>query len=200
MQLLYLDTKFDQETTSKIVEAGFSRVPVAFSKEYPIVVGILLVKTVLAVEHTSETISELYKQGKINLKLPSYFTHDANLSKVSTRFNEGFCHMGIVCETREIAHSIRDFNDYVHTQLVVEGKEPQVVRFDLKDKKILGLLTLEDVIEKTLRIDIADEGDLDEAVKAFQMRNLEARDMNQSDLVPYMHMRYALENDTVANS
>jgi hypothetical protein len=125
------------------------------------------VKTVLAVEYTNETIGDLYKQGKLNLKVPSYFTHDANLSKISKRFNDGQCHMGIVCETSEIAYSIRDFNDYVHTQLRVEGKEPQVANFDLKNKKILGLLTLEDVIEKTLRVDIADEGDLDEAVKAF---------------------------------
>lgn len=165
--MIYLDSKFDQETTSKIIYAGFSRVPVAFSQAYPVVVGILLVKTVLGVEHTSETIGDLYKQGKINLKVPSYFTQDANLSKISTRFNDGQCHMGIVCETREIAHSIRDFNDYVHTQLRVEGKEPSLLNLDLEDKLILGLLTLEDVIEKTLRVDIADEGDLEEAIIAF---------------------------------
>ena len=61
-------------------------------------------------------------------------------------------------------------------------------------QEIVGVLTLEDVIEKTLRVDIADEGDLADAVKAFLLRNQEAKDMEYKDLVPYMQMKYAMEN------
>mgnify|MGYP002634210851 CR=1 FL=1 len=106
------------------------------------------------------------------------------MSKVSKEFNEGRSHMGIVCETNEVALFIRDFSDYVHTQIRVEGKQPELK--DFSNKKIVGVLTLEDVIEKTLRVDIADEGDLADAVKAFLLRNQEAKDMEYKDLVPYM--------------
>lgn len=130
--MVYLGSKFNQETVKKIVDAGFSRVPVAFSQEHPVVIGVLLVKTVLAQEYTESTIGDLYMKGKINLKVPSYFTQEANLSKVSKEFNEGRSHMGIVCETNEVALFIRDFSDYVHTQIRVEGKQPELKDFSNK--------------------------------------------------------------------
>lgn len=72
--MLYLETKFDLETAQMINDCGFSRIPIAYSKGYPVVVGVLLVKTVLGVDFTDETIGQLYMQGKINLKVPVYFT------------------------------------------------------------------------------------------------------------------------------
>ena len=44
---------------------GFSRVPVALSEENPIIIGILLVKSLIAVETKDLTIAELYFFGKI---------------------------------------------------------------------------------------------------------------------------------------
>lgn len=55
----------------------------------------------------------------------------------------------------------------------------------------MGLITIEDVIEKTLRIDIVDEGDLDEAKKAFGMRNESPDNFNEDDLKSLMQMKYA---------
>jgi len=44
---------------------GFSRIPVAISEENPIIVGILLVKSLIAVETKDLSIAELYFYGKI---------------------------------------------------------------------------------------------------------------------------------------
>lgn len=56
VQMLYLDSKFDQKTALQLQESGFSRVPIAFSREFPAVIAVLLVKTVLGVDHSEETI------------------------------------------------------------------------------------------------------------------------------------------------
>jgi len=71
---IYLDTKFNAETTNMLVKAGFSRVPVAYSESNPIIIGILLVKNILAVEVQEETITNLYNRGEIQLKVPSYLS------------------------------------------------------------------------------------------------------------------------------
>ena len=47
---LYLGTVLDQKVMRVINDRGFSRVPIALSVENPIIVGILLVKSLISVE------------------------------------------------------------------------------------------------------------------------------------------------------
>ena len=63
----YLDTNFNSETIKEILKLGFSRIPVAYSQKHPVIVGILLVKTLLAVEKNGETIAKLYNKRKLKL-------------------------------------------------------------------------------------------------------------------------------------
>lgn len=48
-----------------INDLGFSRIPVALSEENPIIIGILLVKSLISVELSEQTIAELYFSDKI---------------------------------------------------------------------------------------------------------------------------------------
>lgn len=199
---IYLGSKMNEETMRQISDAGFSRVPIAFSQEHPVIVGVLLVKTCLGIEPSDEhTIAELYMQGKLSLKVPPYMPQDAKIQKVSQKFSRGNCHMGIVCAGKVGAHFFRDFCDHVHTQMKnLNNATPSVGEFDFEGKTILGVVTLEDIIERTLRIDINDEGDRDEAIQALQMRTkeeLKANDINFESLAPYMQIKYAQENDQV---
>lgn len=70
--IIYLDTMFNLKTALQILEAGFSRIPVAHSKEKPVIVGTLLVKTVLAVDLQEKTIGELFFSEVIDLKRPLF--------------------------------------------------------------------------------------------------------------------------------
>lgn len=47
---LYLDTVLTESTLRNIFELGFSRIPIAHSKEHPLIIGILLTKSLLLVE------------------------------------------------------------------------------------------------------------------------------------------------------
>jgi metal transporter CNNM len=69
---LFLDTKLTEETMVFIYELGFSRIPVALSKEHPLIIGILLTKSLLLVERNGDTLLELLKQNKISIKAPIY--------------------------------------------------------------------------------------------------------------------------------
>jgi Mg2+/Co2+ transporter CorC len=72
--------------------------------------------------------------------------------------------MGVVCESKQVAVFFRDFSDYIHNVLKVEDTKPKLEQFKFAGKRIVGVLTLEDVIEKMLRVDIVDEGDREEAI------------------------------------
>jgi CBS domain containing-hemolysin-like protein len=70
---LYLDTKFNSETINLILSLGVSRVPIALSQNYPVIIGVLIVKTLLGVEPNEETIEHLFKNKVIKLQIPLYF-------------------------------------------------------------------------------------------------------------------------------
>jgi hypothetical protein len=85
--------------------------------------------------------------------------------------------MAIVCKDREGASQMRNFCDKLHAELSTGKKitPPSADELELlKQVLIIGVLTLEDVIEKILRIDINDEKDREKAVQALQLRTVAA--------------------------
>lgn len=78
--------------------------------------------------------------------------------------------MAIVCNDREGASHMRNFCDKLHGDLSTGKKiaPPSSEEMTLLNKVIIiGVLTLEDVIEKILCIDIHDEKDREKAVLAL---------------------------------
>lgn len=86
VEMLYLDTLFDAGTVEKITQAGFSRIPVAYSKQYPVIVGVILVKKLLSVEIKGEAIASLYNRRELYLHMPLFLTQHANLKKLAVSF------------------------------------------------------------------------------------------------------------------
>jgi len=62
--------------------------------------------------------------------------------------------MGIVCKTFECAKALRDLRDEFIVRNSIDTPESQKI-------KVVGVVTLEDLIERTLQIDINDERDID---------------------------------------
>lgn len=86
---LSLDTKIDNAAIYKILDLGFSRIPVVYSEEHPLIIGVLLVKSLLCAERNGQTIANLYKNGRLMLKAPIYVDTEVQLSKVAKAFEEG---------------------------------------------------------------------------------------------------------------
>lgn len=72
--------------------------------------------------------------------------------------------MGIVCEKAENASSMQRYADMIHTTLIAGMEAPEPPK-QIKDiNGVLGVLTLEDIIEKLLQVDIIDETERDLAL------------------------------------
>lgn len=68
--------------------------------------------------------------------------------------------MGIVCEDNDMARYLRDTTDRILSQI-----QDGTYTFDnLDEMEILGVLTLENVIERIMQMDIKDETDNDRSM------------------------------------
>jgi hypothetical protein len=85
------------------------------------------------------------------------------MNEVCRAFKEGHSHMGMVCDSAESAKILRDFSDKVLSEVIQNEKyEANNDEIDeVRDVNVLGLITLENVIERILQMDIKDEKDLD---------------------------------------
>ena len=98
---LYLGTVLDKSKMRLINDRGYSRVPIALSEENPIIIGVLLVKSLISVELDGQTIAELFLQDKIQLKIPIYLSKNTKLPKVGRIFKQGYSHMAVVCDSED---------------------------------------------------------------------------------------------------
>lgn len=100
-------------------------------------------------------------ENLISVRVPLFFTENSKMSEVCRTFKEGQSHMGIVCESSEAARDNRNLADQLSSCLST-GNTFEVSKETIQklaSKKILGILTMENVIEKILQIDIKDEKD-----------------------------------------
>jgi hypothetical protein len=119
------------------------------------------------------------------MKAPLYVDTEVQLSKVAHAFEEGQCHMGIVCDQRSDAGTLRDFCDDVHTQILNERVLPPPS--EISESSMIGVLTLEDVIERQLRLDIIDEIDRDEAISSLLLKSGDMKTMNYKPLLEHKY-------------
>ncbi|XP_061448686.1 metal transporter CNNM4 [Rhineura floridana] len=126
------DAILDFNTMSKIMESGYTRIPV-FEEERSNIVDILYVKDLAFVDPddctTLKTITKFYNH-------PVHFVfHDTKLDAMLEEFKKGKSHLAIVQKVNN------------------EGEGDPFY-------EVLGLVTLEDVIEEIIKSEILDESDM----------------------------------------
>lgn len=129
---LNVNDRLDHRTLARIVQAGYSRVPVLEGGE---MVTILLIKNLIVLDPNEGTpVRQLLGQGCC--LDPYYVDPEETLDEILNEFQKGRTHMAIV------------------QQICAPSKKgaPKSVRN-------VGLLTLEDVIEALIQEDIEDETD-----------------------------------------
>jgi CBS domain containing-hemolysin-like protein len=136
MFALEVEDKLDFEVMAKIMASGFSRIPVYRGRKSNIV-GLLLVKRLIVLDPGNPR-----RVGDFAHRKPHFIGTDMRLMDALNLFLEGKSHVGIVTALPEEA---RD--------LAAQGQ-------DLPEQMgALGMVTIEDVIERLINRDIVDETD-----------------------------------------
>jgi metal transporter CNNM len=150
------ETKLNRSTIKEVVRRGYSRVPVYCGSDQNALMGILLVKKLLDVEPNEDlTIGS----SEVELRAPIAVGPQSSILSLLSLFEDGRSHMAFVTELPE--ELLR------HIQLSIPV--PAYVR-------VLGVITLEDILEVTLHLNIRDESDFDRLkVSDFRLANSKRR-------------------------
>ena len=118
------------------------------------------------------------------MKVPIFIAKDTKLPKVGKIFQQGYSHMAVVCEEKESVFVIQKFCEKLHRQIKNCNQQTIWSAEDLKgigEVVIIGVITYEDVIERTLRVNINDEKDRAHAVQALWLRSGEKHNVRVSE-------------------
>lgn len=155
---LGINKKIDVKTAKKILKWGFSRIPVYIEKDKHSIIGYLLIKTLVGVDLTEgKTLEELISESVVVLRRPLYVSPNDPIGSLLTKFKNGKSHMGIVTDNAyAMEGNMKRYLDEDESFIESEMNEP-----NREKGQVLGIITLEDVIESALKEDILDEADYD---------------------------------------
>jgi len=148
-------TVLNNNTLLEIRRKGFSRVPVYHDTDTDCFVGILLVKRLLAI-NANESLN--LENSQIDLRQPVVTSPSESLLNLLDIFEHGRSHMAIVVEN-------------------VSARQPEEFKKPVEyakpfPQKVLGIITLENVLEQLLKISIFDEEDFDHQHQKGEKRQL----------------------------
>ena len=167
--MLSTNKALDKKRVKQLLKHGYSRIPVYRSREKHNILGILHIKSLIGLDLTSErTLGKLIEEGEIVLRKPSFVQPSQDLGSLLKEFMKGRSHLAIVSNR---SAELREWNEN-HSSSGDEaggGAFPPELEKDPAPEEgkvegapdVLGLVTLEDVIEEMLNEEILDEADYD---------------------------------------
>lgn len=149
------DQAIDKFNVSLLIEKGYSRIPVYSNHNKNDIAGLLRIKQLIGVDVNQ---NRSLRQLGIGLRKPLVISPRATVLNLLREFRKGKSHMAFITEQVEdlqakfgLTSSNSVANSFVDNSNLLGKKESSI--------KILGIVTLEDIIEKMINLDILDEDD-----------------------------------------
>ena len=140
-------TNLTKITVKRLIDSGYSRIPV-YKKNINNLIGILRMKELLG-----KDLSKPYslEQLGVNLTNPIRVYDDTSFINLFEKFKGGKSHMAFIYKKEKLPDYFRSENYQFDYNKSFENYRP--------GEQVLGIITLEDLIESWLKISISDEDD-----------------------------------------
>lgn len=161
--MLEINQKLDHVTMSEILERTHSRIPV-YEGSRDNVVALLLVKMLIKLDPDDATPIRHLVENRVARPVLTT-TADKPLFDLLNEFQEGQGHLAIVRQyqghevTMERQASVLDDDPHLPLLSNSQGDDSDDVMLDI-NSKVVGIITLEDVIEELIQEEIIDETDV----------------------------------------
>ncbi|KAJ3395422.1 hypothetical protein HDU92_005812 [Lobulomyces angularis] len=184
--MLPLHTKLDRKTISALLTAGHSRVPV-YNEDKQNVIGVLLVKQLLLLDPDDGT-----PLVEVKIRSLPRIRPDTPPFEILRKFQNGGSHMALVVDEAKLSSG--DDADTCEYKPYWFAKSPLFpsAGMEAKPYKVLGILTLEDVMEEILGSEIIDETDV--YIDVVQRNRVESAVKQLKGMSP--HLSPSITSDT----
>ncbi len=160
--MISYDDSIDNVKLSVILERGFSRIPVYSGSNPNDIIGLVRIKQLIGIDLSEK---KSMRQYGIVLRKPLIIPPKLNLLDLLREFKKGKSHMAFI--TEQVKELQKKFGNQEMKFKKGKADDP----LSKEEIKIMGIVTLEDVIEKMINIQIYDEDDYEEMNKAKYSTN-----------------------------
>ena len=153
--MIDFDKPMTKEYLDSILIKGYSRIPI-YKENKDNIIGILRMKKLIGVNlFENKSLNEL----KINLNPPLIIDKNFGVLNLLTEFTKGRSHMAFIAEKEDVENLQKKFGLDKNNSLK-DNSYFNIINSNINvNTKILGIVTLEDVIEKMFNVNILDEDD-----------------------------------------
>ena len=153
--MISYDDPIDNVKLSVILERGYSRIPVYGGSNPSDILGLVRIKQLIGIDLSEK---KSMREHGIQLKLPLIIPPKLNLLDLLREFKKGKSHMAFITEqVKELQSKLNNIDKKFKN---INKRENNNI-----DIKVLGIITLEDIIERLINIEILDEDDYEDMHK-----------------------------------
>lgn len=146
------DDELDRDARQRIVSAGHSRLPVHKSGDPTTFIGVLIVKELVHVQEST-------KVKDLQLRTPMFLDIHTPMYFALNEFQKGRAHLALIVRKRDATTLVNDYEQQKESLSTESHSE------------VVGLITLEDVLEELLQEEISDETDAAEGMQTYPRRS-----------------------------
>ena len=147
------EESINKKKVAEILDKGYSRIPVFRNDDKTDLIGILRIKQLINIDFNS---GRSLKELGLRLKPPLVISPNMTLINLLREFRSGKSHMAFITEQVELLQTKFGLTRNNSVAFNIRYNEPFA---ENKKVKILGIVTLEDVIEQIFNLEIMDEED-----------------------------------------
>lgn len=161
------DDILDKYKLSHILDKGYSRIPVYSNHNRHDIVGLLRIKQLIGVDFNQ---NKSLRQLGIELRKPIVVSPSVSIIDLLREFRKGKSHMAFITDQVEDLQNKFGLNRSNSikrdiTKELLYGKD-----IEMSNIIVHGIITLEDIIEKMINLDILDEDDYEKVTKKMNKK------------------------------
>ncbi len=158
--MIDFDDTLDKFKINLILDKTYSRIPVYANHNKNDILGLVRIKQLIGVDFNQ---SKSLRQLGIEVRKPIVISPKMTVIELLREFRKGKSHMAFVTENVEELQNKFGLNR--SNSIMVDNLTFKLKKMNSSQITILGIVTLEDVIEKMINLDILDEDDLEKMAK-----------------------------------